>query len=135
MFRNGTVATYSATAVPKLHRTNDVVSAIIDMRESLSPMRFRSLHPQYDKPTSEQYCAAMQAIMGLSKQPDGVDWQDLPDRDEIFVHHQLSESQQKALTDMVELFRDDKILVKEVETLGVLLALNASHFENEAVHF
>src|SRR3954464_970656 len=66
MHRNGVVAAYSATAVPKLRHTNDVVSAIIDMRESLSPMRFRSLHPQYDKPTREQYCAAMQAIMGLS---------------------------------------------------------------------
>src|SRR4051794_972347 len=88
------------------------------MCESLSPMRFRSLHPQYDKLTSEQYCAAMQAVMGLSKQPDGVDWQDLPDRDKLFVHHRLNETQQDSLTKMVEKFQEDKILVKEVETYG-----------------
>ena len=101
------------------------MSAVIDSAQLLklandaAVMKFKSLHPQFEKTASINTIAALEAVMKQSSvKITKVDWEDLPDRDEVFVHHTLQEDQQKKLNELIAHFKSTGLLAKTVEKYG-----------------
>jgi hypothetical protein len=116
---------YNLSEIPSRVETNDIVSAVLDHRQIIAAAtenavsKFRALQPQYSKQLQGEAVAALEAVMKQSAQKlTSVDWNELPERDEIFIHHSLTDVQQKQLNDLVEEYRSQKLFMKTIEKYG-----------------